>query len=142
MGFWGWLLLIAALIVIVLVAVVRSSFRQVEAGNERLAAFDAREGAYTYTLRVAGSGRREHEGAVLRVRTGDVLTLEHDEGNKHDSHAMRVMNGIDWLGYVPRDKARMVCDWRSKGREVAAVVSGFTGEGDELAVEMRLKFFN
>jgi len=55
---------------------------------------------------------------VIRAcRVGDDVTLEHESGNRHDAHAIRVLDGRGrQMGFLERHVAARVMNWYEAGR--------------------------
>jgi hypothetical protein len=58
--------------------------------------------------------------AASSVRVGDRLVLQAEPDNPHDPYAIRVLLGDKHIGYVQRDKARILSREMSFGRQVQA----------------------
>ena len=55
--------------------------------------------------------------AIRDCRIGDSVALEHEEGNRHDKNAIRVLDSDRrQLGYLPREVAALLMDWYEPGR--------------------------
>jgi hypothetical protein len=83
-----------------------------------------------FFMNVVGESFRNDDGTsrqkiIPRCRVGELLRLEHEPDNPHDSNAIRVLRRDGGqIGYLPRDFAAEVVSRRAKGLNYHAVVAG------------------
>ncbi|HEY4310548.1 MAG TPA: HIRAN domain-containing protein [Pirellulales bacterium] len=83
------------------------------------------------------SNNTRRQRIVRESHLGEAVLLEHEDGNRHDANAIRVLraNG-EQLGYLPREDAAMVMSFRSPARgcdySATIVDSGLTESEDAI----------
>ena len=75
-----------------------------------------------FKIRVAGTSFRQK--AVERAREGDKVQFVPDPENQHDAHAVKIMSGKNWLGFVPRDQSESVKTALDGGCKIDGKITG------------------
>jgi HIRAN domain len=80
------------------------------------------------------SDNSDRQKILKKCSPYDSLILEHEIGNKHDKHAIKIMrvNG-EQLGYVPQEIAQCIIDgyWKESGCNYCAINLGIESMGDD-----------
>ncbi|TET51011.1 MAG: DEAD/DEAH box helicase [Anaerolineales bacterium] len=98
-------------------------------GGDRLALI--RSGALELLASVRGIRYDERWRAAAAVKQGDQLTLEPEPDNEYDPYAVQVLFDDQPIGYVEREKARVVTMDIRLGRQVTAHAVSVTAPTDD-----------
>ncbi len=91
---------------------------------------------YTWCTSVAGVSFQNNDGssrqtAISECHVGDILSLNRQSTNPHDSNAIAVFNSHgNQIGFLPRDVATVVAAWIDSGSIATAVVRRITSSDE------------
>jgi len=86
--------------------------------------------SYIYKMEVKVAGVSYNQTAVSKVKKNQVIRLEEE-----DSEAIKVMNGDELLGYIPKDRKQEVNAYKKENKKytttISKVVKWKHDDGDE-----------
>ena len=90
-------------------------------------------------MHVAGTAYYDAEGAVDRLRPGQILGLRREPENRYDALAIEVLGPQgDKLGYVPRGRNEMPARLLDAGKRLSARVESIARRGNWLHIQVSL----
>ena len=89
-----------------------------------------------YEFNLAGAHLKSRQKIVVGLQPGEPLELVREPENRYDKHAIAVYARGQQVGYIPRDRARMFCDFIGGGNVPEAVLTGLewyeNDDGDQV----------